>query len=95
GSGGTVTVSGRLGEKSYVLNVQDSGSGIAPQDMELLFRRFSQTTLGRRYESGTGLGLYLCRQLVEAHQGTITCNSAEGSGSTFTIDLPIEQPQCH
>jgi signal transduction histidine kinase len=93
GSGGTVTVSGRLGEKSYVLNVQDSGSGIAPQDMELLFRRFSQTTLGRRYESGTGLGLYLCRQLVEAHQGTITCNSAEGSGSTFTIDLPIEQPQ--
>lgn len=90
GSGGTVTVSGRSVERSYVVEVKDTGPGISQQEQERLFERFSQGGLGRQNESGTGLGLYLSRQIVERHGGTITCESELGQGATFRIILPLE-----
>lgn len=67
------------------VSVSDRGCGIAPQEREYLFHRFIQ---GRGRRGGAGLGLYLCRQIVEAHHGTIGVDSTLGKGSTFWFTLP-------
>ena len=67
------------------VSVRDRGPGIAPQEKERLFHRFIQ---GRGRRGGAGLGLYLCRQIVEAHGGTINVESTLGEGSTFWFTLP-------
>lgn len=66
--------------------VSDKGPGIAPQEKEKLFHRFIQ---GRTRRGRVGLGLYLCRQIVEAHGGTINVESKLGEGSTFWFTLPV------
>jgi signal transduction histidine kinase len=53
-----------------------------------MFRRFSQGTKSKR-STGTGLGLYLSRQIIEAHQGKISLKSELGKGSVFTFELPL------
>lgn len=70
------------------LAVQDTGIGIAAEDLPKLFHPFAQLDAGleRRY-GGTGLGLALARRLVELHGGRITVESAVGKGSRFTISL--------
>jgi signal transduction histidine kinase len=70
------------------IEVADTGSGIAPEDQATLFERFRQ---GSHRRSGSGLGLYLSRRIVEAHQGSIDVNSELGKGSVFTVRLPILQ----
>lgn len=70
------------------IHVTDTGPGIAQEEQERLFRRFAQGKTGRTYTPGTGLGLYLCKQIVEAHQGVIECHSVQGCGATFSIRLP-------
>jgi signal transduction histidine kinase len=75
-----------LGESQVQVCVRDKGSGIAPQDKEWLFQRFIQ---GRGLRGRSGLGLYLCRQIVEAHGGTIGVESSLGKGSTFWFTLPV------
>lgn len=68
-----------------IIEIQDTGPGISPTEQAKLFKRFGPGTHKR---SGTGLGLHLCRQIVEAHRGTIEAKSALGKGSLFTIRLP-------
>jgi signal transduction histidine kinase len=75
-----------LGETQVQVCVRDKGSGIAPQDKERLFHRFIQ---GQGQCGRSGLGLYLCRQIVEAHGGTIGVESSLGKGSTFWFTLPV------
>lgn len=70
------------------LEVEDTGVGISLEDQSNLFQRFRQ---GNHRRSGNGLGLYLSRQIVEAHRGTITLRSELGKGSTFTLWLPLHQ----
>lgn len=73
-------------EANYVkVAVADSGPGIAPQEKEKLFHRFIQ---GRGRRGGAGLGLFLCRQIIEAHDGSIHVESTLGQGSTFWFKLP-------
>ncbi|MEI6179414.1 MAG: PAS domain S-box protein [Chloroflexales bacterium] len=74
--------------------VQDTGIGIAPQDLSRLFQPFQQldSSLSRRHE-GTGLGLMLVRRLAELHSGEVTVTSAVGQGSCFTIVLPYRPLQ--
>ncbi len=66
--------------------VQDTGCGIAPEDIPIAFERSYQ---GNHRNSGNGLGLYLIHQIVQAHEGTISLESVVGQGSTFTVRLPI------
>ncbi len=69
-----------------MIEIEDTGSGIAESDQSLIFQRFRH---GNQRRSGSGLGLYLSRCIVEGHRGKITVRSEIGEGSTFKIDLPL------
>jgi PAS domain S-box-containing protein len=81
----TVTKEGQFAR----LAVRDYGIGITPEDAKRLFERFAKATTARTY-GGLGLGLYIAREIVEAHGGTIRVESHPGAGSTFTVELPSE-----
>ncbi len=70
------------------LTVRDRGIGIAPEDQARIFERFERAVLTRHY-GGFGLGLWITRQIVEAHGGTIEVKSELGHGSIFTVALPL------
>ena len=71
--------------------VRDHGEGIAPQDLSKLFRKFSQIdSSATRKAGGTGLGLVICKGIVEQHGGRIGVDSALGQGTTFTFTLPLQ-----
>lgn len=72
-----------------VMYVEDHGIGIAPRDIDRIFAQFERAVSSRHF-AGLGLGLYVTRQLVQAHGGTITVASQPGSGATFTVRLPRE-----
>ncbi|MEM0951850.1 MAG: ATP-binding protein [Cyanobacteria bacterium P01_H01_bin.74] len=75
-------------EKNIIqASIQDNGRGIPSQDLPKLFQRFSQGTSKQR-SSGSGLGLFLSRQIIEAHNGSIWVESTENVGSSFFIQLP-------
>ena len=82
---GFVKVSLTLNESNVFVQIKDSGIGISPQEQQTVFQRFHQ---GNHRRAGKGLGLYLCQQIVYAHQGKLTVDSEVGKGSTFTITLP-------
>jgi signal transduction histidine kinase len=72
-----------------ILRISDQGMGMAPEQMKNLFQKFYRTPDARRSGiKGTGLGLYLIKQLIEAHGGTISVVSAPGQGTAFTVELP-------
>jgi len=87
---GRVRVSADVDSRGVAIRVADTGIGIAPEDMSRLFRAFEQLTLpsGDR-PGGTGLGLALTKRLVDMHGGTIDVTSQVGSGTTFTVRLPV------
>ncbi len=91
--GGTVTVRVRWGERSATLSVSDTGSGIPPEKLETIFERFLNAEPLDASPHGVGLGLALCRRIVEAHGGRIVAESAEGGGATFTVSLPKRMTQ--
>ncbi len=76
-----------------VVSVQDDGVGIAHEDIPRLFHKFSQVGQAGGPRRGTGLGLVLCKEIVEAHGGTIGVESEAGKGSTFTFALPAYAPE--
>jgi len=72
------------------IEVQDYGPGIATEDLPTLFTPFHQTRReGRAARGGLGLGLFICKGIVEQHGGTIEIESIVGKGSTFIIRLPL------
>jgi len=73
---------------SAIIRVVDNGPGISEAELPFVFKRFWQGDSGQENQSGSGLGLYSCRQIVGAHQGSIRCESNE-TGSTFIIVLPL------
>ena len=72
--------------KGRRIDVTDTGSGIAPADLERIFERFQQSANADR--RGLGLGLYISRAIVEAHGGKIWAESAPGQGTTVSLTLP-------
>jgi signal transduction histidine kinase len=70
------------------LCVEDRGPGIAPAHQALIFERFERASASRSL-SGLGLGLFIARQIVEALGGAIKLQSAEGTGATFIVELPL------
>jgi signal transduction histidine kinase len=72
-----------------VIEVSDQGVGIAEKDLPLLFERFSRAVASRaRKAEGFGMGLFIVKQLVDAHGGKVSVTSVPGEGSTFTVKLP-------
>jgi signal transduction histidine kinase len=76
-----------------VVAIKDTGVGIPPEDMPFIFERFYRVDKSRsRTEGGTGLGLAISRHIAEAHGGKIEVESQVGSGSTFSVWLPLLSP---
>ena len=86
--GGKVALSVRDSESTFCIMVSDTGDGIAKEDQLKLFQRFWQGGAVKRYAAETGLGLFLCRQIAEAHGGRIEVISELGQGSHFMVTLP-------
>ena len=84
--GGNIQISVKQHENDIIFTVQDNGNGIPKEDIPNLFKRFSQGTSKKR-STGTGLGLYLSRQIVEAHGGKIWLESKLNKGSEFSFLL--------
>ncbi|MCS6906850.1 MAG: HAMP domain-containing sensor histidine kinase [Anaerolineales bacterium] len=89
----TVTISVREEPQAVHICVSDNGPGIAPQHLGSLFKRFFRVPTPDRNIRGTGLGLFICRQIVQAHRGEIWAESQLGHGTTFHIRLPYSQPK--
>ncbi len=83
----TLTLWGSSADNPWIkITVQDTGVGISEEDQAQLFERFRR---GHHKRSNSGLGLYLSRQIIEGHQGSIQVESVLGQGTTFTIMLPV------
>ncbi len=92
GKGGRVEISAEHRDERVRVSVSDTGVGIAPEDVDRLFDKYEQTrSRATRGEKGTGLGLYITKQLVELHGSEINVKSEPGKGSTFSFTLPIKQ----
>jgi signal transduction histidine kinase len=89
--GGTVSVTVARRAETAHLEISDTGVGVPEQELGELFNRFfrASTTASA---PGTGLGLSIAESIVEAHSGTISVESEEGAGTTFSVDLPLQAP---
>jgi PAS domain S-box-containing protein len=74
-----------------LVEIEDTGPGISPDDQEKLFRHFEQTKTGQQAGTGTGLGLAISREFVRLMGGAITVDSQVGMGSVFVIHLPLKE----
>ncbi|MBD1864916.1 MULTISPECIES: two-component system sensor histidine kinase RppB [Trichocoleus] len=90
-TGGQVRVSLNRDEQYAIVQVQDTGLGIAPADQVRIFDRFYRVEQDRsRHTGGSGLGLPIALAIAQAHRGTLQVRSELGKGSTFTVRLPLE-----
>jgi signal transduction histidine kinase len=88
--GGTVQVRTSADGEHVVLEVEDTGIGIPPDDQSRLFERFYRTSVAEDQAiPGTGLGLAIVKAIVEGHSGQISISSREGVGTTFRVELPL------
>jgi signal transduction histidine kinase len=89
--GGQVTLTAKVVQDEVEISVRDTGIGISTEDQVRIFEEFYQVGPAKTQE-GTGLGLALTRRLVELHHGRLSVDSEPGIGSTFTVTLPLRQP---
>jgi signal transduction histidine kinase len=76
--------------RNVLLSVQDTGMGIAKEDIPRVFSRFWRSDASREREAGgLGVGLSLTKEIVDRHNGTISVDSEEGVGTTFTLHIPL------
>jgi signal transduction histidine kinase len=83
-----VAVGLREQEPEAFVSVRDQGSGVAPQDQERIFEQFERAE-GTNQVPGLGLGLYIARQIAQAHQGRLEVRSTPGEGAEFVLSLPL------
>jgi two-component system phosphate regulon sensor histidine kinase PhoR len=87
-AGGLITLRARATGHWCEISVEDNGPGIAPDVLPTLFKRYSRAPIGNGVAEGTGLGLLIVREIVEAHGGTVGVESTPGRGSRFWFRLP-------
>jgi len=92
GRGSPVAVAAMRSGDFAVMTVRDHGIGIAPEDQGRIFEQFERTDDSRKHAAGLGLGLYITREIVRAHGGEITVESAPGEGALFRVALPLHAP---
>ncbi|HHY91896.1 MAG TPA: cell wall metabolism sensor histidine kinase WalK [Firmicutes bacterium] len=89
-AGGRIIVRAEAGEQEVRVQVEDSGRGITPEDLERIFERFYRVDKARsRSEGGTGLGLAIVKHIIELHGGKVEAQSEVGKGTTISFTLPI------
>jgi len=86
-----VTLEGET--KEVVIRVRDEGEGIPPEDLPWVFDRFYRAGKGGAKTGGTGLGLAIVREIMLAHEGSVTIESEPGLGTTFSLHLPRVQAE--
>ncbi len=85
--GSKITISLQVKDNLQIITFSDSGPGIPPEHIPFLFERFYRVP-GQFSKSGTGLGLFICQQIIQAHHGRISVKTAPGKGTAFRIELP-------
>jgi len=89
-AGGAIAVEAASDERELRIAVRDNGIGIAPEDMDRIFERFYRADKSRGSETGgSGLGLAIARDIISLLNGEISVESAPGSGSVFTVRIPL------
>ncbi|OEH86516.1 hypothetical protein BHU72_12960 [Desulfuribacillus stibiiarsenatis] len=96
GNGGSITIKSEevidQGRKCIKISVKDTGTGIAPKDIDRIFERFYTVDKARSREmGGTGLGLAISKEIIKAHQGDIQISSEINQGTTLSFTLPVER----
>ncbi len=83
---GIITISSRIQDGNVIVNIKDSGPGIDREIIPILFSKFVTKS-----DKGTGLGLYICKSIIEVHGGVISAeNSPDGVGAIFSFSLPVK-----
>lgn len=89
GTGSRVTCTTSAANEKVVVEVSDTGPGIDPEDLPHIFERFYRASKTRsRASGGAGLGLAICKWIAESHRGQIRCESTQGQGARFTVEVP-------
>ena len=87
---GEIIISGKVTHDAVIISVSDEGPGIDPSDMPHIFDRFYRADKAARKTKGAGLGLFLARAIIEAHDGRIWIDQKTGKGACISFSLPIE-----
>lgn len=93
GAGKPITIKVSNSGSTGKFIIQDQGIGIDRKDQKILFQRFKRVADKKEYTKGLGVGLYVTDQIVRAHGGTIKVSSSLNKGSTFSIELPLNNPK--
>jgi signal transduction histidine kinase len=88
--GSKITISLKGNTDKQIVTFADYGPGIPSEHLPFLFERFYRVP-GQPNKRGTGLGLFICKQIVQAHHGQISVKTAPGKGTAFLIELPVHQ----
>ncbi len=87
--GGTIRIDVNQNDQGVRVSIRDQGMGIPEDELETVFDKFVQSSKTRSGAGGAGLGLSICREIVEAHQGRIWCENHPEGGAVFHVDLPL------
>lgn len=87
---GEINISGQFKNNLIIVCISDEGEGIAPQDIPYIFDRFYRSADAQRNKKGAGLGLYLTKSIIEAHNGKIWVDTEHGKGARICFSLPTE-----
>jgi signal transduction histidine kinase len=91
-TGDMITISNKKQNGNTLICIEDTGVGIAKENLDKLFKSNAFTTIGTKNEKGTGLGLSICKELVELNKGRIWVESTVNVGTKFYVELPKDRP---